>query len=412
MKQSKSIKLFQRVWLTYSNFLRNSLFEGAASCSFGFVFSFIPIIMMALSIASSILAKYPAIMNYLLDLCDNFSEIYDIRPLIRNFSQKQNVSIFDIILWVWVIWIARKLFLSIARNISSIFHSETPQKGYVIQAMTFIGEVALILGLVAIVITSFLLNRFFTLPGFTFLGEQFPLLFGHFMSRLSTIIFYSVIFLFTFLVYRFESRTAPRYTLCLWNAALFTATFYVISFFINKFTNFSNYTLIYGAISSVIILMMKVYMFFMCFLLYAQNVYVTQNFDSLLFCEMYMLPSINSQKGINKLKCLIFTNPSDLQDEENTMYCKEGDIIYSQGDESEFVYFIKKGKVIEELENEEEKTFDEGVFFGEKSAVLKRPRKGTTSAACDCEIIKIDADTFRSLLIKNPRASAFAMRKL
>jgi len=411
MKQNKCIKIFQRIWLTYSNYLRNSLFEGAASCSFGFVFSFIPIIMIALGIASGILADYPQILNYLLDLCNDFSPVYDLRPLIRNFSQKQAFSVFDIVLYVWVIWIARKFFLSLARNISSIFHSETPQKGYVIQLMTFIGEFALILGLIAIVMASFLLNRFFTLPAFDFLQEQFPLIFGHFMSRLSSILFYAILFLFSLFVFRFESRTAPTWATCVWNAGLFTVSFWVVSWFINRFTNFANYTLIYGAISSVIILMMKVYMFFMFFLFFAEKVYVTQNLDTLLFCEMYMLPPSESRTPIDKIKRILFINPSVLQDEENTILCKEGDIIFSEGDESEYVYFIKKGRVIEEVDNGE-KYYEKGVFFGEKSAVLKRPRKGTTTASADTEIIRIDAETFRSLLVKNPRASAFAMEKL
>lgn len=411
MKKNRFTKFLQNIWLTYSNYLRNTLFEGAASLSFGFVFSFIPIILIALSIASGTLAKYPAVTNYLLDLCSDFSPVYDIRPLIRNFSQRQAFSVFDILLYIWVIWIARKFFLSMARNISRIFHSETPQKGYVIQLMTFIGEFALILGLIAIVVASFLLNRFFTLPTFASLSETFPLLFGHFMTRLSSIIFYSVMFVFSFLVFRFESRTAPPMPSCIWNAALFTISFLVVSVFINKFTNFSNYTLIYGAISSVIILMMKVYMFFMLFLFFAEKVYVTQNLDTLLFCEMYMLPPQGSKKLIDKLKRILFINPSVLQDEKNTLFLKEGDIIYSAGEAAESVYFIKKGQIIEELENEE-KLFEKGMFFGEKSAMLKRPHKGTTTSAADSEIIKIDAETFRALLIKNPRASAFAMGKL
>ena len=157
---------------------------------------------------------------------------------------------------------------------------------------------------------------------------------------------------------------------------------------------------------------MKVYLFFILFLFFAQNVYVSQNLESLIFCEMYMLPSKHSKKFADKIKRIIFIDPYFIQDEENTLILKEGDIIYSAGESSDFVYFIKKGKVIEELENDEEKVFEKGVFFGEKSAVLKKNRKGTTSAGCDTEIIKIPADKFRSLLIKNPRASAFAMRKL
>ena len=174
--------------------------------------------------------------------------------------------------------------------------------------------------------------------------------------------------------------------------------------------NFSRYNLVYGTISAVILLMFKVFFFFMVFLYFAEYLYVSQNFDSLLFCEIYMLPGIKKSSPF-KIRQKLFTNPSVLQNKENTAFYKQGDIIYSPGDKADFVYFLKSGTVVEE-KNDIENRYEKGVFFGEKSAVLKRDHLATASAEIDCEIIRIKADEFRALLVQNPRASAHAVEKL
>ena len=411
MRKNRFTKLLQTLYLTQVNYNRNSLNESAASCSFGFVFSFVPVMFMAVSILSGTLEKYPSVMNYILELSENFSDVYDVKSLIVYFSKNGSFTLVNVVLAFFVIWVARLFFLSIARSISRIFHSQTPQKAYVIQLMTFIGEFALILGIIAIVIASFLLNRLLTQPAFAFLWEAFPFIFGRGFSALSSLVLYATIFFFTLVVYRFEPRTAPGLGTCILFAFLQTVSFWLISVWINTFMNLANYNLIYGAISSVIILMLKVYFFFISFLYFAQCLFVSQYLDSLLFCEMYMLPPENSKKLGDRIKRNLFINPSVLQHEENTFILEKGDIIFSKGDDADAVFFIKKGRVIEELENEE-RIFNEGVFFGEKSAMLKRKRRGTTSADTDCEIIRIEAHEFRALLTQNPRASAHAMGKL
>ena len=403
-------KLAQHAYLTFLSYTRNSLFESAASCSFGFVFSFIPIIMLALSLLSGILVKYPSMMNYIVDLANEFSDIFDINLAVSQLTKKKTFTWVDIILGVWIIWVARRFFLSIARGISRIFHSETPQKGYVIQLMTFIGEFALIVGLIAIVLFSFVLQQFLELPTFTTLAEKFPFLFADVVSILPTIIFYAIIFIFTTVVYRFESRTAPHFLWCLICAAMSTGCFWVVSFFINKFMNVSNYILIYGTISSVIILMLKSYIFFMLFLFFAQSLYVYQFFETLLFGELYLLPDAKSMKISDIAKRIILFNPALPKSKTKTIKFKAGDIIFKKGDKADFVYFIKSGIIREEFDDRDV-TFAPGVFFGEKSCVLKRKRSGTTSATTDAELIRISAEEFRNLLMKNPRASAYAMGK-
>ncbi|MCF0242728.1 MAG: YihY/virulence factor BrkB family protein [Treponema sp.] len=409
MKKNWFTKFAQKNYITYSLYCRNSLFESAASCSFGFVFSFIPIIMLVLSGLSSVLRKYPEIMNYVLELTKEFNSLFDMTPVIQQFTRKSSFSWMDVVLIIWVIWVARNFFLYVARAMNRIFHSESPQKGYVTQLMTFIGEFSLIIGLILIIIASFLLNRFLKFPLFQAL-ENSRIPFKNGAGLVSAAILYFVLFIFTTLVYRFEPRTAPRTRSCIIFGGVTTIFFMIFSKIINTFMNFSRYNLVYGTISAVILLMFKVFFFFMVFLYFAEYLYVSQNFDSLLFCEIYMLPGIKKSSPF-KIRQKLFTNPSVLQNKENTAFYKQGDIIYSPGDKADFVYFLKSGTVVEE-KNDIENRYEKGVFFGEKSAVLKRDHLATASAEIDCEIIRIKADEFRALLVQNPRASAHAVEKL
>ena len=348
-------------------------------------------------------------MNYVLELTKEFNSLFDMTPVIQQFTRKSSFSWMDVVLIIWVIWVARNFFLYVARAMNRIFHSESPQKGYVTQLMTFIGEFSLIIGLILIIIASFLLNRFLKFPLFQAL-ENSRIPFKNGAGLVSAAILYFVLFIFTTLVYRFEPRTAPRTRSCIIFGGVTTIFFMIFSKIINTFMNFSRYNLVYGTISAVILLMFKVFFFFMVFLYFAEYLYVSQNFDSLLFCEIYMLPGIKKSSPF-KIRQKLFTNPSVLQNKENTAFYKQGDIIYSPGDKADFVYFLKSGTVVEE-KNDIENLYEKGVFFGEKSAVLKRDHLATASAEIDCEIIRIKADEFRALLVQNPRASAHAVEKL
>ena len=63
-RSQKLTKMGQIVYLTCSNFEANNLWESASSCSFGFIFSFVPLALIILTVLVGIIRVSPGILEY------------------------------------------------------------------------------------------------------------------------------------------------------------------------------------------------------------------------------------------------------------------------------------------------------------------------------------------------------------
>lgn len=413
MKKHKNTfaKFCQFIYLSFSNFTKNNLWESAASCSFGFVFSFIPISLIILTLMVWLLKISPGIYTYVMQIAKTIEPVFDVKPYISQIMRTNKFTVLDIFLSFWIIWMARRLFSSIVRAMSKIFRSVSKRKNIFNQLFMFLAEFFLIFVVVIVVLFAFLFNQFFSLPFFDQIKTYLPPLFKINSNVIITALMYSIIFILTVCAYKFLSGTKPRFTLCLFYSLICTASFFVINLFLRKFLNYSNYNFIYGAISTLIIMMFTVFIFFYLFLFCAQMIYVSQFFNILLQSEIYLLPEYDSKNFMGILKRILFINPSVIQTDENTVHCKKDSILYDVGDDSNFVYYLKHGTVCEISE----KTivyFDQGDFFGEVDSILKKSRNSCIKAISDCEIIKIPADEFNNLILQNPRAASKALSKV
>src|SRR5687768_1546236 len=85
-----------------------------------------------------------------------------------------------------------------------------------------------------------------------------------------------------------------------------------------------------------------------------------------------------------------------------------GSIIYFEGDKSEEIYILQKGKVIltaQSLDQKEEIKEDvrKGEFFGVKSTVGHYPREETAQVLIDTTLMTFRLPEFEALCLKNPR---------
>ncbi len=86
---------------------------------------------------------------------------------------------------------------------------------------------------------------------------------------------------------------------------------------------------------------------------------------------------------------------------------KEGEILFSEGDEGEEMYLIKSGKIriVKEMGKGEKKTLavlEGGSFFGEMAVLDKSPRSASAVADTDTELIIVDRDAFLRKINENP----------
>lgn len=96
----------------------------------------------------------------------------------------------------------------------------------------------------------------------------------------------------------------------------------------------------------------------------------------------------------------------NIREHSNEAHYVEGDFIYRNGDISHYVYYIQKGSLKTFLYNEDGKEyitgiFRKGEFFGYHALFENRKQKEYAGALEDCEIIKIDKQSFHRLILKN-----------
>ena len=401
----------QMLYLTISNFSKNAMWESASACAFGFIFSFVPVTMIIFTVLVGILRIYPNIYNFIIGFTEQFDSVIKITPLLDNMLKIRSFSSFNIFLGVWVIWMARKLFNSIITALNKVFRSVSRRKSWFNQILTFIIEFAITLIIAVVIIAAFIFSQILSLPFFQTILEYFPLLQKQSSSNLGTFVLYLILFISTVIAYRIIPGTKPLLRRCVFYAALSTVTFFIVSHLLNMFMNVTNYNTVYGTISSLVVLMMKVYMFFIIFLFCAQMIYVSQFFDTLLRSEIYLLPPFSCKTVGDYLRRFLFINPSEIQTPENTVHLEIGETLYHRNDKVTKVYFLKSG-AISEASEQGFTLRSQGCFLGDVQCILNQTYQADTQALAECELISFTADEFMQIIEKSHHAARKAISKI
>ena len=101
----------------------------------------------------------PGILDYVNAFAGEIESVVDIKPFLNNIINKRNFHIVDVFLAFWIIWMARKLFLSIVQAMNKIFNSVTKRRGILNQAIVFVSEFILVIIIAAVIIFTFAFNQ-------------------------------------------------------------------------------------------------------------------------------------------------------------------------------------------------------------------------------------------------------------
>ncbi len=412
-KNTKSglIHLSQIVYLTARGFFKNNLGMCASACTLGFIFSFIPLIMLILTTFIGILHASPAILEGFSALVANITPVFDINGYINGLKHGFVINWVNFLLAVFVIWMARKMFLSIIQSLSKIFNTVAPARPVINQLLTFAGEVFIVVIVAASFFAAFLTRQIFKLPVFERISSLSPILFSHLSNFLVNLVLYIIIFSMTVAAYKIGSGTKPKTRLCIVSALLCTVTFYIAITIISVFMNRANYNTIYGVLGNIIILLFEVYIFFNLFMVFAQMIFTVQFFHSNLLSELYLLPEKNPKNLDDILRRAIFITPSALMTQKNMEIFNPGQEIFKNGETVDSVYYLVSGTIREER-NDSAKTRSAGSFFGDLDFMIDANHRSAATAISECKVIKIPGDDFSELLDKNPKAAVKAMSKL
>ncbi len=411
-KKHSLVTGIQKLYLSIVFFFMNDMWSYASACAFGFLFSFVPVVMLVLVILIRIFHASTDSIESLFGSADIISNFLNLDSVADTISQIHSITNFEVILTITIIWMARRFFSSIIGSINRIFHTQVPLRPMLSQVVIMAAEAGMVIISSLIIILNVAFKTLTKLEIFQKLSEIFPILMSTFTERTVIYLPYVIIFVVVFICYKASSRSNPPTWTCLWCAAGCTAGFFVMQKFMGIFLNVNRYNMIYGVLSNIIVLLLEVFFFFVIFLSFAEFVFVSQYFDTLLLSEIYRLPDRDETGLISTLRRLLFIRPDYLlKSDENVMYMKKGDPIYSSGEDGKFMYYIVSGTV-KLLKKNNIAFVDSGSFFGEEAILMDGIRKEDAIAHTDLKMIKINEGKFYSILQKNPKVASKAMAKI
>lgn len=399
------VTFLQAVYLSVSFFISNDLISYAAACAFGFLFSFIPVVMMILVILIRFMHANPSAVIAMLNIAPLTELFLNIDSVAQSIMQIKTVTNFEIIIAFVTIWLARRFFSSVIVSMRKIFKKNFRVQKGMTQLLIFAAEGVLTI-IVAILI--FAINVFRLAlhnPLLDVFEAAHPGLFSSFTDFLARLIPFLLIFCAAAAIYKFASRTKPPTLYCLGTAGACSVGFWGLRRFMKLFINVNRYNLIYGVLSNVIVTLLGVYFFFMIFLYCAQFLFVLQFFKSLLLSELYLLPERDDTRIKQTVRRLLFIRPDSLLGSSaNVITLKKGEPVYKKGDFGADSYYLVEGTV-QIVRTNNIAFVGRGKFFGEEACMLEETRDENAIAYTDVKIVRIPEPLFFDLLERNPEVA-------
>src|SRR5574344_2241430 len=79
----------QSIYLTLVFYIQNNLYNCAAACAFGFLFSVIPVVMMVLAVLVRFLHASPKLIDSILQFASQYRTMFDASSFINSIVQKE-----------------------------------------------------------------------------------------------------------------------------------------------------------------------------------------------------------------------------------------------------------------------------------------------------------------------------------
>lgn len=406
------VTVAQMVYLTGMNYGRNALTSHARACSFGFLFSFIPIITMVAVVLIRILHASPDTVTKILAFAQEIGPYFDLKDVVDGLLTVKSITILEIIVGLFIFWITRGFFLSIFNGMNTIFHAKKRRQAFFTQLLIVIIEMVIINVIAAISFSLIIMQAIVQAPILSSIAEKLaPLL--TFLSRYHI---YSLpnalLFAVVTILYKIGAESKPSLRLCVISALLCNSTFWIFRQIAHAVVNFSNYNLIYGMLAKLMVTMLDVFIFFILFFIFAQFILIYQFFDEMLLGELYLLPKKDADKMSAVLRRTLFIRPDHLiAKDANMIHLKKGETVYQDNDEGTSAYYIVSGTVTENRPDST-KVHERGDFFGEVSCLLQGKRTGTAVCDSDTEIVRIDGEMFKTLVEQNSAVARKALGQI
>ena len=407
--------------LTFQLFTKNELANHAAAGAYGFFLSAAPALLLTVLLMSNIFRATPSALN---DFFNSLSNSYlgglgiflDSQSVTSSFLFASEHGFSSVITVLNLIWTGRVFALSLQRGLRVIYPNPPgKQKPLRDTLIPFAVELAAIAYALLFIFSSREVILFFEQSQ---LRRLFPLL----LPLLRFIAFMLPFFglgLLTYGAYRFVPHNPPSRMSAFWGTLIAIALYSIVSLIFQTLVNPSRYSLVYGALGNVVLLLADVYFFFSFFFLGAQFSYVINSFNALMFTRFRKMQVAGPQNGNNKIQHFekqIFGSPSGEMKKYIGSY-EAGFKLFEAGSMGSTVFYILSGSVGIYIHDEEGglqkiASLNEGNFIGEMAYILSESRTATAITESEAIILELPPEVFEQVLQTDPETARYIIDSL
>jgi membrane protein len=418
--------LVKRFWITLDLFNANALANHAAAGAYGFLLSAAPVFLLLSLIVFQAFRSSPETAAALIGNIGPVKNFFDSEERIEAFVSNSTPSLFamglpGLISLLSAFWATRIFSLALQRGIGVIFAGTGKRKPLHYSIMT--------LGISLTVIILAVLMVFTSRPALETYRAVVPprglRIFTPLAAFIPLIRPLAGLGLLSYGAYRIIPPQGPSKPAAFRGALVCVILNLTASSVFRIFINPSRYSFLYGALGNLIILLGNVYFFFFFLFFGAQFAAVSDSFEALLFTRLRQIKGDALKRGQpapdrKKLSWAAFRRRlfSSLRGplEKYRRGFQPGDIILSQGDQSQDIYYILSGeagifldltppdKTRQDLSSYQEPpkvmvaVAAEGHFFGEMEHILLKGRSATVAARTGMEALALPPALFDKIL--------------
>jgi len=390
----------QKISLSFHLFFRNELFNHAGAAAFFFILSMPPLFLLLLVAFDRYLVSYADASAIFFEFMKNINANLDKDLLEKIGLLNVKTTAIGIFGFLNLVWAGRAILTSIQRGLGIIFPAEKKRLPLAMTIFSFI--ILSVLLLVSVLIT-------FISVGFNFVQNLLPnnvIVQAFFQSLLPVFrrFFPFLIFvLLIFLVYRLVPPSKPKTISSLTGAIGCALSVSLVQLLFSRFFTVAQYSVIYGVLGSLILMVIWVYFSFLLFFFFAEYTFVSDKLDVLVFEQMYLFRFKQNIKG-KMIQKFLFNHPERVFKKYARGY-NAGETLFSEGDGSLDIYFVDKGSIniFRKIDGRNKKiaTIGTGRVFGEMAYLLKENRTATAVTATESILLIITPEIFEELLQAN-----------
>lgn len=407
------VTLLQSLYLTGNFFITNDLISYASACAFSFLFSFIPIVMLILVLLIRVFHAAPETVSQIILSNVALQNFFNIESFSNSLLQIHTITNFEIVLGISIIWMARRFFSSVVGGMNKIYGAELKSRPILSQVFVLAGEAILVIAIAILVVATITIRTVSRSSAVVnALYQWFPKTMAALTSNAVNMTPLVLMFIAITAVYKLVTRAHPSLFMSALASAGCTLVFAAFRSLMGLFININRYNLIYGVLSNAIVLLMEMFFFFVIFLFFAQWLFVSTFFETLLLSELYLLPDHDDTRLLASIRRVLFINPDFImRRRKRVISFSKGERIYSTGDEGSDAYYLVQGTV--QVFRSNHCTFmDKGKIFGEEACILNDVRNEDATALTGVKLVRITEEELFSILEKNPAASKKALSKI